>query len=64
MNLENEILNFDKNYGSCKKKCKIRICKKKRHVVITNNDVRQLQTRLSKGTIDISKPFAKNNLPE
>ena len=64
MNLEDEIPNFDKNYDLAKKSARLGFARRKDMPVITNNDVRQLQTRLSKGTIDISKPFAKNNLPD
>ena len=64
MNLEDEIPNFDKNYDLAKKSARLGFARRKDMPVITNNDVRQLQTRLSKGSIDISKPFAKNNLPD
>ena len=64
MNLDDEIPNFDKNYDLAKKSARLGFARRKDMPVITNNDVRQLQTRLSKGSIDISKPFAKNNLPD
>ena len=64
LNLEDVIPNFDKIYDLAKKSARLGFARRKDMPVITNNDVRQLQTRLSKGTIDISKPFAKNNLPD
>ena len=40
------------------------IAKRKDMPVIDNRDVKLLQKRLQTGSIDINKPFAKNDLPD
>ena len=62
--LDKELPNFDTNYTLAQKSAKLGFAKRKDMPVISNDDVTLLQKRLSKGTIDINKPFAKNELPD
>ena len=62
--LDKELPNFDKNYTLAQRQAKLGFAKRKDMPVISNDDVNLLQKRLSKGTIDINKPFAKNDLPD
>lgn len=62
--LDKELPNFDKNYTLAQKSAKLGFAQRKDMPVISNDDVTLLQKRLSKGTIDINKPFADNELPD
>jgi len=62
MGLYKEIPDFDKNYKFAQDKAKIGWTQRKDMPVITDNDVKDLQTRLSNGYIDIRKPHAGNNV--
>ena len=62
--LDKELPNFDKNYTLAQRQAKLGFAKRKDMPVIDNRDVNLLQKRLSSGSIDISKPFAKNDLPD
>ena len=62
--LDKELPNFDKNYTLAQRQAKLGFAKRKDMPVIDNRDVRLLQKRLSSGSIDINKPFAKNELPD
>ena len=62
--LDKELPNFDNNYTLAQRQAKLGFAKRKDMPVISNDDVNLLQRRLSKGTIDINKPFAKNDLPD
>lgn len=61
--LEEEIPKFDVNYKIAQRLAKGGFAKRKDMPVIDNRDIRLLQKRLSSGAIDISKPFAKNEVP-
>ena len=61
---EKQMPNFDKNYTLAQKSARLGFAKRKDMPVIDNRDVRLLQKRLSSGSIDINKPFAKNELPD
>jgi len=62
--LDKELPNFDKNYTLAQRSAKLGFTRRKDMPVISNNDVRLLQKRLSSGSIDINKPYAKNELPD
>ena len=61
--LEEEVPNFDANYNIAQKLAKGGYAMRKDMPVIDNRDIRLLQKRLSSGTIDISRPFADNTVP-
>ncbi len=58
------IPSFKKNFEMAKKLAGKGFAKRSEMPVINNNDVKNFQTRLSKGFIDINKPFASNELPD
>lgn len=58
--LEDDIPDFDKNFKETQKKAKMGHTKRKDMPVIEKQDINDLQTRLSKGYIDVSKPYAKS----
>ena len=62
--LDKELPNFDKNYVLAQKSAKLGFAQRKDMPVIDLKDVRLLQTRLAKGAIDISPPYAKNDIPD
>ena len=62
--LDKELPNFNKNYELAQKSAKLGFAQRKDMPVIDLKDVRLLQRRLSKGSIDISPPFAKNEVPD
>ena len=62
--LEEEVPNFDSNYKIAQRLAKGGYAKRKDMPVIDNKDIRLLQKRLKAGAIDISKPFAKNEVPD
>jgi len=62
--LEEEVPNFDANYKIAQRLAKAGYAKRKDMPVIDNKDIRLLQKRLKAGAIDISKPFAKNEVPD
>ncbi len=64
LDLDKELPDFDKNYTLAQKSAKLGFAKRKDMPVIDNRDVKLLQKRLSSGSIDISKPFAKNDIPD
>jgi hypothetical protein len=57
-NLDSEIPNFDKNYVFAQKNAGRGWTQRRNMPVITDDDVKQLQQRLSKGYIDINAPHA------
>jgi len=63
--IDKEIPNFDVNYKNAQNRASLGKTKRKDMPVISDADVRDLQTRLSKGYIDINAPFStktnKNN---
>ena len=61
---EKQMPNFDKNYTLAQRSAKLGFAKRKDMPVIDNRDVKLLQKRLQTGSIDINKPFAKNDLPD
>ena len=61
---EKQMPNFDKNYTIAQRSAKLGFAKRKDMPVIDNRDVKLLQKRLQTGSIDINKPFAKNDLPD
>jgi hypothetical protein len=61
---EKQMPDFDRNYTLAQRSAKLGFAQRKDMPVISNNDVRLLQKRLSSGSIDINKPFAKNELPD
>tara|TARA_Y100000004_G_scaffold3286_1_gene3886 strand:+ start:168 stop:914 length:747 start_codon:yes stop_codon:yes gene_type:complete len=61
---EKQMPNFDKNYTLAQRSAKLGFAKRKDMPVIDNRDVKLLQRRLQQGSIDINKPFAKNDLPD
>lgn len=61
--LDEEIPNFDANYKIAQKQAKLGSTQRKDMPVITNNDVKQLQKRLTSGEIDVSAPFSKDTNP-
>ena len=62
--LEEEVPNFDANYKIAQRLAKGGYAKRKDMPVIDNKDIRLLQRRLKAGAIDISRPFAKNEVPD
>ena len=62
--LDKELPDFDKNYTLAQRSAKLGFAQRKDMPVIDNRDVNLLQKRLSSGSIDINKPFAKNELPD
>ena len=62
--LDKELPNFDKNYVLAQKSAKLGFAQRKDMPVIDLKDVRLLQTRLAKGAIDMSPPYAKNDIPD
>ena len=60
--LDVEVPDFDKNYIFAQRLAKMGSTKRKDMPVINNKDVRLLQKRLQAGAIDVSKPFAKNDV--
>ncbi len=62
--IDKELPNFDKNYDLAQKSAKLGFAQRKDMPVIDLKDVKLLQRRLSKGSIDIAKPFAKNEVPD
>lgn len=62
-NFDDELPNFDDNYKLVQKSANTGKTKRKDMPVIEDEDVKLLQTRLSKGYIDISAPYAKNTNP-
>ena len=60
--LDEEVPNFDKNYIFAQRLAKMGSTKRKDMPVINNKDVKLLQKRLKKGTIDISRPFSQNDV--
>jgi len=61
--LDVELPDFDSTYKKAQQLASVGTKLRKEMPVIDNNDVRVLQKRLKAGTIDISKPFAKNSVP-
>ncbi len=61
--LDTELPNFDNGYKTAQRLAGSGTTKRKDMPVISDNDVKQLQNRLKSGSIDISAPFAKNNVP-
>ena len=57
-NLDEELPNFDSNYLKVQDIAKKGYAKRKDMSVISVNDVKKLQSRLKKGSIDINAPFA------
>jgi len=64
MELDEQLPNFDKNYDLAQKSAKLGFAQRKDMPVIDLKDVKMLQLRLSKGSIDISPPFAPNEVPD
>ena len=62
--LDKELPNFNKNYELAQKSAKLGFAQRKDMPVIDLKDVRLLQIRLSKGSIDISPPYADNEVPD
>lgn len=60
MDLYKEIPDFDKNYTFAQNKAKIGWTQRKDMPVITDKDVKDLQTRLSNGHVDVRKPFKED----
>lgn len=58
-NLDEELPNFDKNFKSAQSLIKSGHTKRKDMPVIEKQDIKDLQTRLSKGYIDITPPHSK-----
>lgn len=58
--IELEIPNFDRNFKYAQKMTAMGRTQRKDMPVINDDDVKQFQTRLKNGTIDINKPFAKS----
>ena len=61
--LEEEVPNFDANYKIAQRLAKGGFAKRKDMPVIDNRDIKLLQQRLKKGSIDINRPFADNEVP-
>lgn len=61
--LDDEIPDFDINFIIAQKKAKMGYTKRRDMPVISTNDVRDLQNRLKKGSIDIKEPFAPTTDP-
>jgi len=64
IDIEEMIPAFKKNFELAKKLAAKGFAKRKDMPVIDNADVKNFQTRLAKGFIDIKRPFAKNELPD
>ena len=64
IDIEELIPSFKKNFEMAKKLAGKGFAKRSEMPVINNNDVKNFQTRLSKGFIDINRPFASNELPD
>ncbi len=62
--IEKEIPNFKKNYEFAKKLARGGFAQRKDMPVIDNRDIKLLQKRLKKGSIDIARPFADNEVPD
>ena len=62
--LDKELPNFDKNYEMAQKSAKLGFAQRKDMPVIALKDVKLLQRSLAKGAIDISPPYAKNDVPD
>ena len=62
--IEKEIPNFKKNYEFAQKLAKGGFAQRKDMPVIDNRDIKLLQKRLKQGAIDISRPFADNDIPD
>ena len=62
--IDKEIPNFDRNYKLAKKLARMGFAQRKDMPVIDNRDIKLLQRRLKAGAIDISRPFAKNEVPD
>jgi len=61
--IDKEIPDFEKNYKFAQKMAKGGFAKRKDMPVIDNKDIKLLQKRLSQGKVDISEPFADNDVP-
>jgi len=61
--INKEIPDFEKNYKFAQKMAKGGFAKRKDMPVIDNRDIKLLQKRLSQGKVDISSPFADNDVP-
>jgi hypothetical protein len=61
--LDKDIPDFDKNYVLAQKLAYKGSTKRKDMPVITSRDVDKFQKRLSKGKLDIIKPFSKDTTP-
>lgn len=61
--LDKDIPDFDKNYVLAQKLAYKGNTKRKDMPVITSRDVDKFQKRLSKGKLDIIKPFSKDTVP-
>lgn len=61
--LEEEVPNFDANYKIAQRLAKGGFARRKDMPVIDNRDIKLLQQRLKKGSIDINRPFADNEVP-
>jgi len=62
--IEKEIPNFKKNYEYAQKLARGGFAQRKDMPVIDNRDIKLLQKRLKSGAIDISRPFADNEVPD
>ena len=56
----NQLPDFSKNYITAQKSARLGKTKRKDMPVISDDDVKKLQSRLKSGRIDVHKPFSKN----
>ena len=63
INLQTDLPNFSFNYRVAQKLASLGKTKRRDMPVITSSDLKQFQQRLSKGHIDIHKPFAPSTDP-
>ena len=62
--LDVEIPNFDKNFTTAQEKAAMGKTKRKDMPVITSDDVKNLQTRLKNGDLDIHSPYSPKTNPK
>ena len=62
--IDKEIPKFSANYKLAQKLARMGFAQRKDMPVIDNRDIKLLQRRLKAGAIDISRPFAKNEVPD
>jgi len=64
LDIEKDLPDFEKNFKAAQSKAKKGWTVRKDMPVIEMEDVRKLQARLEKGTLDINKPFADDTNPK